>query len=46
MPPVEPGGEIVEGMVVWTEQSDLYDIDPEAPLPVLEQLLALSWETS
>ena len=33
-------------MIVWTDQSDLNDIDPETPLPVLERLLTMSWETS
>jgi type VI secretion system protein ImpM len=42
----EPGDEIIDGMVVWTESSDLYDLDPDAPRQVLEQLLAPSWETS
>ncbi len=45
-PQSEPGDETIDGMVVWTESSDLYDLDPDAPRQVLEQLLAPSWETS
>lgn len=39
------GGEIIDAMVVWTDQSELYDIDPEQPEPVLRQLLAVCVET-
>ena len=38
--------EPVEDMVVWTGSSDLYDIDPAAPEPILRQLLTKSLETS
>jgi type VI secretion system protein ImpM len=41
-----PDGEIIDGMVVWTENSDLYDLDPDAPRQVLEELLVPNWETS
>lgn len=45
LPEVDPGSDTVDGMIVWTDESDLHDVDPEAPLPVLHRLLAKSWET-
>ncbi|SFL02567.1 type VI secretion system protein ImpM [Mesorhizobium albiziae] len=45
-PLVEPSGEIVDRMVMWTAHSDIFDVDPDAPQPVLEQLFDASWETS
>ena len=41
-PDVPADGELVETMVIWTERSDLYDIDPDDPLEVLESMLAAS----
>jgi type VI secretion system protein ImpM len=46
VPPVEPGGEIISEMVMWTAHSDIFDIDPQSPQAKLEQILAASWETS
>lgn len=46
VPSVEPGDEIISGMVMWTARSDIFDIDPQSPQAVLEQILAASWETS
>ncbi|RUY56662.1 type VI secretion system-associated protein TagF, partial [Mesorhizobium sp. M7A.F.Ca.CA.001.05.1.1] len=37
-------GEAIDGMVVWTATSDLYDVDPEEPTKILESLLAVSGE--
>ncbi|ESY84249.1 type VI secretion protein [Mesorhizobium sp. LNHC220B00] len=45
-PPVEPGEEVISGMVIWTARSDIFDIDPQSPQMTLEQILAASWETS
>lgn len=45
-PELSEQGEAIDGMVVWTEASELYDIDPEKPEEVLGGLLAVSWETS
>ncbi|EHK53149.1 type VI secretion system-associated protein TagF [Allomesorhizobium alhagi] len=44
VPPAEIGKETVDGMVIWTAASDIYDIDPDAPLPILEMLLAPRWQ--
>ena len=46
VPPVEPGEEIISGMVMWTAYSDIFDIDPQSPQATLEQIFAASWETS
>ncbi|MGI6853626.1 type VI secretion system-associated protein TagF [Mesorhizobium sp. 1B3] len=45
-PSTDDGAEIIDGMVVWTVQSDVFDIDPNAPRSVLEQLFAASWGTN
>ncbi|WP_245525611.1 type VI secretion system-associated protein TagF [Mesorhizobium sp. M00.F.Ca.ET.216.01.1.1] len=45
VPPVEQGEELISGMVMWTSQSDIFDIDPQFPQATLEQILAASWET-
>jgi type VI secretion system protein ImpM len=44
-PPPAAGGEILDGMVLWTRQSNVFDVDPGAPQVVLEQLFIASWET-
>jgi len=36
----------VDGMVAWTADSDLYDLDPAQPYAILHQLLVHSLETS
>ncbi|MCF6099660.1 type VI secretion system-associated protein TagF [Mesorhizobium muleiense] len=46
VPPVEPAEEVISDMVMWTAHSDIFDIDPQAPQPTLEQIFAASWETS
>ncbi|TIX45343.1 MAG: type VI secretion system-associated protein TagF, partial [Mesorhizobium sp.] len=46
VPPVEPGDEVVGELVMWTNYSDFFDIDPQSPQPTLEQILAATWETS
>lgn len=46
VPPVESGDEVVGDLVMWTTYSDFFDIDPQAPQPTLEQILAATWETS
>jgi type VI secretion system protein ImpM len=46
VPAPSVGEEIVEGMVVWTAHSDIFDIDPDAPQAVLERLITANWQTS
>ncbi|TKD31543.1 MAG: type VI secretion system-associated protein TagF [Mesorhizobium sp.] len=46
VPSVEPGGEIISEMVMWTAHADIFDIDPLAPQVTLEQIFAANWETS
>ncbi|RWM83931.1 MAG: type VI secretion system-associated protein TagF [Mesorhizobium sp.] len=46
VPLVEPGGEIVTDLVMWTGRSDIFDIDPLSPQATLENIVAASWETS
>ena len=45
-PSVEPDGEVIEDLVMWTVRTDIFDVDPQAPQPALEQIFAASWETS
>lgn len=45
-PPPPSEAEIVDGMVMWTAHSDIFDIDPQSPKVALEQVFAASWETS
>lgn len=45
-PPPTSDEEIIDGMSLWTAHSDIFDVDPEAPKAVLEQLFAASWETN
>ena len=42
------GGEsdVVDDLVIWTAHTDIFDVDPQAPQPTLEQIFAASWETS
>ncbi|RWN56228.1 MAG: type VI secretion system-associated protein TagF [Mesorhizobium sp.] len=46
VPPVEPGEEVISDMVMWTDRSDIFDIDPLSPQATLEQIFVASWETS
>lgn len=46
VPPVGPGGETVGGMVMWTNRSDIFDVDPQSPQAALGKIFAASWETS
>lgn len=39
-------GERVDALIVWTETSDIYDVDPEAPDATLLTVLSMSLETS
>lgn len=45
-PPVEQDGDTIDDLVMWTARSDIFDVDPQTPQPVLEQIFAASWETS
>ena len=44
-PAQEEQGDAIDRMVIWTEASDLYDVDPEAAAEILQSLLATSGET-
>jgi type VI secretion system protein ImpM len=46
VPPLAAGGETVGGMVMWTNRSDIFDVDPQSPQAALKQIFAASWETS
>lgn len=46
VPPVEGEGDVIDDLVAWTAHTDIFDVDPLAPQPVLEQIFAASWETS
>ncbi|UCI32169.1 type VI secretion system-associated protein TagF [Mesorhizobium sp. B4-1-4] len=46
VPCVEQNGDVVDDLVVWTARSDIFDVDPQAPQPTLEQIFAANWETS
>ncbi|TPL75578.1 type VI secretion system-associated protein TagF [Mesorhizobium sp. B2-3-13] len=46
VPSVEPDEDAVDDLVAWTARSDIFDVDPQAPQPTLEQIFAASWETS
>ncbi|TGQ05667.1 type VI secretion system-associated protein TagF [Mesorhizobium sp. M2E.F.Ca.ET.219.01.1.1] len=45
-PSVERDGDIIDELVMWTARTDIFDVDPQAPQPALEQIFAASWETS
>jgi type VI secretion system protein ImpM len=38
--------DVIDDLVMWTAHTDIFDVDPKAPQPVLEQIFAASWETS
>jgi len=46
VPTIEPGEELIADMVMWTQHSDIFDIDPQSPQTTLETILAGSWETN
>ena len=46
VPLVESQGDIIGDLVAWTAHTDIFDVDPQAPQPALEQIFAASWETS
>ncbi|MDX8533961.1 type VI secretion system-associated protein TagF [Mesorhizobium sp. VK25A] len=39
-------GDVIDDLVMWTAHTDIFDVDPQAPQPMLEQIFAASWETS
>jgi type VI secretion system protein ImpM len=45
-PSADGNGDIIDDLVMWTAHTDIFDVDPKAPQPVLEQIFAASWETS
>ncbi|TPJ73568.1 type VI secretion system-associated protein TagF [Mesorhizobium sp. B2-7-1] len=46
VPLVDGGLDVVDNLVMWTAHTDIFDIDPQAPQPTLEQIFAASWETN
>ncbi|CDX29176.1 conserved hypothetical protein [Mesorhizobium sp. ORS 3359] len=46
VPSVDGESEVIDGLVMWTAHTDIFDVDPQAPQPTLEQIFAASWETS
>ncbi|TIU86444.1 MAG: DUF2094 domain-containing protein, partial [Mesorhizobium sp.] len=38
--------DVIDDLVMWTAHTDIFDVDPQAPQPTLEQIFAASWETS
>ncbi|TIT86444.1 MAG: type VI secretion system-associated protein TagF, partial [Mesorhizobium sp.] len=46
LPPIDEDGDIIDDLVMWTARTDIFDVDPQAPQPTLEQIFAASWETS
>ncbi|TIO49815.1 MAG: type VI secretion system-associated protein TagF [Mesorhizobium sp.] len=44
--PIDEDGEVIDDLVMWTARTDIFDVDPQAPQPALEQIFAASWETS
>lgn len=45
-PSVEPDGEVIDDLVMWTARTDIFDVDSQAPQPTLEQIFVASWETN
>lgn len=45
VPVVDGDGDIIDDLVMWTAHTDIFDVDPKAPQPTLEQIFAVSWET-
>ncbi|TPI09633.1 type VI secretion system-associated protein TagF [Mesorhizobium sp. B4-1-3] len=45
-PPVDGDGDIIVDLVMWTAHTDIFDVDPQAPQPTLEQIFAASWEAA
>ncbi|MDX8523709.1 type VI secretion system-associated protein TagF [Mesorhizobium sp. MSK_1335] len=45
-PPIDEDGDVVDDLVMWTARTDIFDVDPQAPQPTLEEIFAASWETS
>jgi type VI secretion system protein ImpM len=46
VPIVSGEGDVIGDLVAWTAHTDIFDVDPQAPQPTLEQIFAASWETS
>ena len=44
-PCIGSGNEIIGGMLIWTGLSAFFDIDPDAPQPMLERLMAAGLAT-
>ncbi|TPI25091.1 type VI secretion system-associated protein TagF [Mesorhizobium sp. B3-2-1] len=44
VPDVEPDHDVVDDLVVWIACSDIFDVDPQAPQPTLEQIFAANRE--
>ncbi|MBZ9845766.1 type VI secretion system-associated protein TagF [Mesorhizobium sp. CA5] len=46
VPFVDGENDVIGDLVMWTAHTDIFDVDPQAPQPTLEQIFAASWETS
>lgn len=46
LPAAKQDSDIIGDLVMWTARTDIFDVDPQAPQPALEQIFAASWETS
>lgn len=46
VPPIDEDDDIIDHLVIWTARTDIFDVDPQAPQPTLEQIFAARWETS
>ena len=46
VPLVDGELDVIDDLVMWTAHTDIFDVDPQAPQPTLEQIFAASWETS
>jgi len=46
VPLIDGEDDLIDEFVAWTAHTDIFDVDPRAPQPTLEQILAASWETS
>jgi len=45
VPPVGGELDVIDDLVMWTAHTDIFDIDPQAPQPILQELFTVSGET-
>ncbi|MEI9430414.1 type VI secretion system-associated protein TagF [Mesorhizobium sp. Cs1299R1N3] len=46
VPLIEEHGDVIHDLVMWTAQTDIFDVEPQTPQPTLEQMLTASWKTN